>query len=245
MTKKTVFVIGAGASKEANLPTGAELKHVIARELDMRFDDWGRTLESGAYEIVEALRLKTRLTNGQKGDINSYLREAWHIRDALPQAISIDNFIDAHKENKGIALCGKLGIVKSILNAENRSLLNFEKTRIDSTINFSNVSATWYSQFFQQLTENCGKNDLMERFQLVTLIIFNYDRCVEHFIFHALKNYYRISDDEATNLISQLKIYHPYGQVGSLSQNNPAELVTFGLTPTPDQLFKTASKIQT
>ncbi len=35
---KTVFVIGAGASKEANLPTGIELKDKISALLDIRFD---------------------------------------------------------------------------------------------------------------------------------------------------------------------------------------------------------------
>jgi hypothetical protein len=33
MSMKTVFVIGAGASKEANLPTGSELKVQIANLL--------------------------------------------------------------------------------------------------------------------------------------------------------------------------------------------------------------------
>lgn len=35
---KTVFVIGAGASKEANLPTGEELKSSISSFLDIRFE---------------------------------------------------------------------------------------------------------------------------------------------------------------------------------------------------------------
>jgi len=38
VSKKTTYVIGAGASKEANLPEGSELKDKIARLLDIKHD---------------------------------------------------------------------------------------------------------------------------------------------------------------------------------------------------------------
>jgi len=245
MTKRTVFVIGAGASKEVNLPTGAELKVRIANLLDMRFDDFGNNLVSGSYEIVDALRQKVMLPDRRRGDINPYLHEAWHIRDALPQAISIDNFIDAHKDNEKIALCGKLGIVNSILDAEANSLLSIDNQRADSSIDFRKIEKTWYTPFFQQLTENCGKDDLAARFRNVTLIIFNYDRCVEHFIFHALKNYYRIKDQEASDLVREINVYHPYGHVGTLPWIDRNQAVGFGMDPRAEQLLDIASKIKT
>ena len=245
MTKKTVFVIGAGASKEVSLPTGAELKSIIASLLDMRFNNFGSALQHGSYEIVQALRQKVMLPDRREGDINPYLHEAWHIRDALPQAISIDNFIDAHKENEKIALCGKLGIVKSILDAERQSLLAIDEQRGDSTIDFRRLDKTWYIPFFQQLTENCGKDDLLGRFQSVTLIIFNYDRCIEHFIFHALKNYYKIANEAAAELVQAINIYHPYGHVGTLPWLKRNGSVVYGADPHPEQLLDIASKIKT
>jgi hypothetical protein len=245
MTKRTVFVVGAGASKEVNLPTGAELKLKIAGLLNMRFDTFGSTQQSGSHEIVAALRQKVMLPDRRRGDINPYLYEAWHIRDALPQAISIDNFIDAHKENEKIALCGKLGIVKSILEAEGNSLLSVGNQRTDSTIDFGRLDKTWYIPFFQQLTENCGEDDLLERFQNVTLIIFNYDRCIEHFIFHALMNYYKITNEKAAELVQAINIYHPYGQVGTLPWIDRNGAVEFGAAPHPEQLLDIASKIKT
>jgi len=54
MTKKTVYVVGAGASYEANLPTGNELKDRIAKLLDIRFEFDSQ--KSGDYEIQQALR---------------------------------------------------------------------------------------------------------------------------------------------------------------------------------------------
>jgi hypothetical protein len=244
MTENTVFVIGAGASKEANLPTGDELKGKISTLLDIRFD-YSSTQKSGDYEIIEALRLYVQTLDNQHGDINAYLHEAWLIRDALPLAISIDNFIDAHRDNDKIAVCGKLAIVRSILNAERNSHLFFEKTKSDSNINLSRLEATWYLSFFKLLTENCQKNELTERFKSLTLIVFNYDRCIEHFIYHALQKYYKLSASETAELVKNINIYHPYGKVGNLPWEHSDRDIEFGAEPNPHQLLELSQKIKT
>jgi len=242
MEKKTVFVIGAGASKEVKLPTGEELKKKIIRLLDIRFDFFRQ--ESGDFLITEALKIHTN-KDGGRGDINPYLHEAWHIRDALPQAISIDNFIDSQRENEKIALCGKLAIVRSILGAEKKSLLFFEKFTKEPGINFRSLESTWYTPFFQLLTENRSANELEGRFQSISLIIFNYDRCVEYFLFHSLQNYYKISQDDAIQLVNQIKVYHPYGSVGSLPWQSAGDTMDFGAEPKASQLLSLTRKIMT
>lgn len=40
--KKTVVIVGAGASREAGLPIGSELKKEIAKALDIRCEDRSR-----------------------------------------------------------------------------------------------------------------------------------------------------------------------------------------------------------
>ena len=118
MSINTVFVVGAGASKEAKLRTGLEFKGQIAQLLNMRYDRDGDILAYGDHIIASALKEHVRQPDGRRGDINPYLHVAWRIRDALPQAISIDHFIDAHRDNDKIALCGKLAVVRSILDFE-------------------------------------------------------------------------------------------------------------------------------
>jgi hypothetical protein len=245
MSINTVFVIGAGASEEANLPTGSELKSRIAQLLNIRFD-FGE-LKSGDPIIYYALQKFLQAYRGPDMDINSYLQEAWKICDALPLAISIDNFIDAHKDNEKIALCGKLAIVRSILDAEKKSLLRFERSNFDSSIDFSSLGKTWYIPFFQLLTGSCDKKEVEERFKSITLIIFNYDRCIEHFIYHALLIYYKdvISEAEAANLVKSINIYHPYGNVGTLPWVNRNASVEFGAEPHAEQLLELAKKIKT
>jgi hypothetical protein len=51
--QNTVYVIGAGASKEANLPTGNELKGKIIKDLDIRSNLEKQV--SGSKFIKEAL----------------------------------------------------------------------------------------------------------------------------------------------------------------------------------------------
>ena len=119
--KKTVIVVGAGASVEAGFPTSTKLKEQIAALLDIKFGRGGTKKISGDDLITEALR-RTQQKSGS-GDINPYLHAGWEIRDGLPQAVSIDSFIDARQGNKLIELCGKLAIVRAILEAEKRSRL--------------------------------------------------------------------------------------------------------------------------
>ncbi len=111
MPQNTVFVVGAGASQEADLPTGDGLKSGISELLDIRFSESNR-LENGDDTIADALKRHVLQPDGSWGDINPYLHEARHISGALPLAISIDNFIDQHRNNEKIALCGKLAIVR-------------------------------------------------------------------------------------------------------------------------------------
>ena len=67
--RKTVFIIGAGASKEAGLHIKSELKTRIAKALDIWFENLDQMV-SGDRRIFEALR--ARVAN--ESDPKSLLR---------------------------------------------------------------------------------------------------------------------------------------------------------------------------
>jgi hypothetical protein len=242
--KSLVLVVGAGASKEVNLPIGSELKRQIAKALDIRYGG-GFSKVSGDDLIDMAFRSISRTNGNQRGDINPYLYASWRIRDAMPQAISIDNFIDAHRSDPKIAICGKLAIVRSILAAESKSPLWIDRTNINNKPNFSALESTWFNAFFQLLTENCRQDDLPARFEKISIICFNYDRCIEHYLHSALQNYYGMKPEEANTVLAHLEIHHPYGTVGKLPWQNMSEGIDFGATPRPDQLIALASELRT
>jgi hypothetical protein len=209
---KTLFIVGAGASCEAKLPSGSELKIKIGEKLNLHSDFGSCALrEGGDRDIFGALE------NHSQGDeeLIKYLRAGKRYFLAMHQAISIDNYLDAHQNDKYTILCGKLGIAKTILEAERTSLLYFDETK-HKKMNFANLENTWYGAFQKLLMENVEKSNILKVFGNVSFITFNYDRCIEYFIVHAVTNYYDIPFDEVSALVNQVAIKHPYGVAGLL-----------------------------
>lgn len=243
LTKKSlVFVVGAGASKEAGLPMGTELKSKIARALDIRYED-GYRLSSGDRLIDSAIRHLVEKQGGR--DINPYLHASRHIAAAMPQAASIDNFIDAHRGNELITVCGKLGIARCILAAEASSRFKVNNRDAFNNIEFKNLEDTWYNAFFQLIVQGARLEDIPARLAQISVITFNYDRCIETYLHAALRNYYGIDVPEATALLHSLTISHPYGDLGSLIWASSNSRLAFGAEVSAQQLIESAFRIKT
>lgn len=236
MTIKTLFVIGAGASAEANLPVGETLKGQIAQLLDIRFNHFDQ--QSGDRLIPAALKQIAT-------DINPHLHACWTIRDGMPLSISIDNFLDAHKGNGLIEQCGKIAIARSILDAESKSLMYANYRELKKGFDLSKLKDTWYVKLWQLLSEGCTIEDIRTRLQQVGFVVFNYDRCLEQFLFNAIKHYYNVHDQIAAEVLSSCWIYHPYGQVGDLPNIAKNTGIVFGCEPNPTELLKISGFIKT
>lgn len=239
--KKLAIVVGAGASKEYSLPIGSELKAKISRLLDIRFEG-GFRQNTGDDLIMEAFR---RICRPRNEDANEYVHAAWRIRDSLPQAPSIDQFIHTQRGDSRIEACGKLAIVRAILQAEASSSLHMRRDSARESLDFSRTQNTWLDALFRVVIDGCTADELEERFSAISLVVFNYDRCIEHYLFHALRNYYKINEQRAAALITRIRIYHPYGSVGELPWQNPLEHVAYGADPSADQLLTLKDGIKT
>lgn len=244
--KSLVLVLGAGASKEVNLPIGNELKHQIAKRLNFKFEELTRNLKSGDRDLIQVFHLASRGANESQGDINPLIEASRLIRDAMPMAISIDNFIDAHRNDERIAFCGKLAIAQCILKAEAQSNLFVNPSNIYNKLDFDAIENTWFNSFFQLLTENRQKENLSARLQDIAVISFNYDRCLEHYLYLAFQNYYGITANESAELLASLEIHHPYGKVGILPWMNQTNgSIAFGATPNNQQLIEISKLLRT
>jgi hypothetical protein len=103
-----------------------------------------------------------------------------------------------------------------------------------------------FNAFFQVLTENCQQSELEARFLQVAIVCFNYDRCIEHYLYLALQNYYGMNAQEAATVLQSLEVFHPYGTVGNLSWSRPRQgSIEFGATPTAQQLVELSSQLRT
>jgi hypothetical protein len=246
LQKKTVFIIGAGASQEVNLPIGTGLKTMIAEALNIRFETY--RLVSGndyVFEVLKAIARETAHASGEDQLLNSLVRSALHIRDAMPQSISIDHFIDSHSGDKQIELCGKLAIVSTILEAEAASHMFIDHRESKPSMDFHSIENTWFHGFEQLLFESCKSSDLEERLSSIALVIFNYDRCIEHYLYYAIQNYYRISAQDTEQILQRLEIYHPYGFVGPLPWFSPDSGIGFGASTSSGKLRELAAQIKT
>lgn len=240
MAKNTVYVIGAGASSEAGLPIGKGLKDEISKLFTSKDER-----DPYDHDIKTAYKASAK----DSTDVNSFFLAAKKIETGLSQTESIDNFIHRHRDDENVALCGKLAIVKSILAAEKSSHFNIESSNKNPAIDYESLVSKWYTPFFQSITKGCTIGQLKDRFESITLIIFNYDRCIEHFLYSQLIKVYACTKDQAAELVNDIKIYHPYGDVGSLPWCNrnldKNRILNFGEKPHHTQLLALAQGIKT
>jgi hypothetical protein len=83
-------------------------------------------------------------------------------------------------------------------------------------------------------------------FKNVSFITFNYDRCIEHFLFHSIRDYYGIDENRMRELMGGLRVFHPYGAVGLLPwQTGPGEGVPFGGIEYSPKLLPISRQIKT
>ncbi|EKS36969.1 SIR2 family protein [Afipia broomeae] len=213
---KTLFIIGAGAGFDIGMPLGEKLSREIGEKINIKFKLGGYEQESGDYEIMEALRA---IASHEKINVNEYLQAGWKVADGVVFSRSIDSYLNAHSGNDKIKVCAKLGIVKAILEAERDSAVFIDHR--NSILEFKDkakVLNSWLQPFMFVLQNGVRRDSgLDDIFQNTKIINFNYDRCVEQFLWLALQKLFAISTDDAAYLLNKLPIIHPYGTVGSLS----------------------------
>ena len=118
----TVFVIGAGASKEIGMPLGSELSKEVAPKLDIKHRNFGAELTKGDEVISAALR---RISKARGENYNDWRAAGTTIAKGVGYTKSIDAYLNAHKDNEKIQISGKLAIAHTILDREKLCALYF------------------------------------------------------------------------------------------------------------------------
>jgi hypothetical protein len=219
--QRTLFVLGAGSSFEAGLPLGTALAKIIREKMDIRFERFTQPVGTGDHDLFAHVAY----THRQKAD--AFQQAAWRIGQGLGLAQSIDDFLDQHRSDGYVNHYGKVAIARAILEAERGSKLYFKDQNIhtgEDEFDPDKFANTWFSRFIYMLGRGVPRETVGQIFDNVSFIIFNYDRCVEHFLQSALKRLYNIDEQDAITIVDKLRIIHPYGRVGSLRE------VPFGAT---------------
>jgi hypothetical protein len=206
----------------------------------MREDDLDDVVPRDS-EIYSAMR---RASSENGGAVEAYIEAANSLANAMPLALSIDNYLEAHQEDDPKITVGKLAIAKAILGAEAASSLAYSDNW-EEIIDFDKVSETWFVRFMQAATEGATTADLDYIFEDISIINFNYDRCIEHFVKHALQVYYDLTEERAVEVANRLYVFHPYGSVGLLPWQQGGTGVLFGSRKRGDALLRIARSIKT
>jgi hypothetical protein len=211
----SVFVVGAGASSEFGLPVGYELMNTIRQNTAYQMEA-GRFI-SGARTIA-AYYEKIYRTDTEA--LRRRIDTSRQISRGITSADSIDEYIYRYSEDPLVAEVGKLHIAHAISKAESSSILSFQNGFGDD---ISSADNTWLWPFAKALMNGIRASELKRIGSNITIICFNYDRCIEHYLMHALKaSFEGLSLDSAGEIVSEINIIHPYGSLGDLNR------ITFG-----------------
>lgn len=240
MQTRTVLVLGAGSSAEFNLPAGEGLAKRIAARTYFWFDDTSQ-LTNGDQDLYRALRNRFSASD-------AVLSAGRRISEGLPIARSIDDYLYNHGHDPVVVATGKAAIVQSILEAEAGSTLMAllsHQPHISARALTAHAD-TWIYKLFSFLQTGVRLADVGRIFDGLSIINFNYDRCVETFLYHALQRAYGIDQRVAAEVMSTLDITHPYGRVGQLRWQDPAGRgVDYGERPQGESLLSLADQIKT
>jgi hypothetical protein len=246
--KQITFVVGAGASSEYGLPVGNALKKDIVSALRQRAPG-GNVSDQDLYYAISHFAQRDK---DSPGNIQPYINATDHISHSLVLSPSIDNFINSHNGDHRVEIIVKLGIAKCILDSERNSSLCPDRNRdrdpfaprVIPRLDFNSFSDTWMVSLFMLLNQDCSFSALKSKLEKIALVVFNYDRCVEQFLHEAIKSFYRVSDSEATEALSHLDIYHPYGLIGALPWQESAH-IQFGAEADSATLIAAVGNIKT
>lgn len=196
ITDKTVFILGAGASKPYGFPTALELRKEIIYTFPTQYVSEDAKLKGISHDQVNVDPLIIELVNTFK----------------LSSTKSIDLFLS---RNKRYLEVGKLLLTFLIGDYEAKS-----KFRED----ISNPSQDWYFEIFDVLTREISDPEKLTQVFVnnkITFITFNYDRSLEHFLYESFFNSFASKRNEIMQLMSSLKIIHVYGKLAPLPWEDP------------------------
>jgi hypothetical protein len=234
INRKTVLIIGAGASAEFNMPLGSQLiKRVANAVTETR---WENEPEAGSLlEQMRACLYDDRADRLYK--LGPKLAEV-AVKSKLPSMDEVLHFL----ADADVVYLGKLAISYEIMKAERESHLHlatsFHKERFIGIIDQS-----WANEFLGLALSGGRRQDLSNLFANVTVIDFNYDRVLPQYLYRALQRNLAIPEDDAAECVKNLSILHPYGSLGKLEWEAEKDTLPFGSSE--GHLADVANRIRT
>lgn len=185
ITSPTVLILGAGSNVDYGFPTGDQLRMDIIRELGPRPEP---ETQPKQRESLHKHLLST--TSYEPLDLIDFAREFKESSD------SIDLFLERNPSYEEI---GYRAIAYVLTRYEQGAdLYRTDRPR-------------WYDYLWRTLDQGHSKSPSK---QLLSIITFNYDRSLEHYLAMAFKWNYHLDDVQLGQSLSRLQFIHLYGTIG-------------------------------
>lgn len=203
ITDKTVFILGAGASRPYGFPSASELR----RDIIIDFPE----MYKRSFAEQNNLDLsKVDLHPDFERVINTFNKSSTK---------SIDLFLSRNKQFYNI---GKIIIAYLIASYESKSKFReeIEAPQFD-----------WYMHIYDLLTKHISDPEKLISFfenNNVSFVTFNYDRSLEQFLYESFFNSFSTKRNEIAKLFSNIKILHVYGKIAKLPWENEYPRLEYG-----------------
>jgi len=205
--KRTVFIVGAGASAEFDLPVGDALKQQIAELL---------LGAAGSVNSPQISGFRAMLSRMCPQDHNELLQAGRQLGAPIKSFVSIDEALHYFSSDPLIVRIGKMAIAFLILKAERESKIA-KTDRSTGLPDLSHAQKTWLAEFLSMALSFLKRDEIENAFANVQFINFNYDRVVEQFLWSALYVQAGLPEERARDVAASLRIIHPYGFLGKLN----------------------------
>jgi hypothetical protein len=217
--KKTTFVIGAGASADFNLPLGRTLAEHIRAALDDEFGD-DHTSQSG--RITHAL--------GMQGYNEQDVQAARDLRGMLLRSPTIDHALYTLRARPPVVRVGKAAIAELILKGEHNSPLpqGWTNDRHGYHKRLHSCGNSWLAHLFIALLGDRSPEEFADAFDEAPFVVFNYDRCVEQYLYYALQDVGSLHQNAAKAILEKVPIAHVYGSLGRIEPLKGQKVTGFG-----------------
>lgn len=213
-----LFILGAGASRSYNYPTGKELQSKLLNELLRLYNIYNTNHgdQSIGYSPQFMADFSKEYNLARTEMIDYYLAT---IKDTTMQEV------------------GKLGIALAIIDAE-----------IESAQKLPNFYSEndWFALLQQKMTFGFrNEKDLIRAFgKNFSFITFNYDRSLEHYFSESLKYRYQLEDTTVVEIMTGLKIEHVFGRLPFLPLESGTNENKYGAFPSLELINKTKDSIK-
>lgn len=189
---ETVLVLGAGASMPYGFPSGKQL-----RELLVQAPLFAPAIQKEWFSADAAKKFCTIFLQSGLQSIDAFLSRRGS--DTLENGVTIERI-------------GKIGISLALRAGKSGDHL-FHYPHLSSAFNLDRTD-NWYQYLWHHLTQGVTSTNLdFFKSNRLTVVTFNYDLSLEHFLFCAMRNAYGIPEDRAAEMLSGIKFVHLYGKL--------------------------------